>query len=97
MDADVTGSDDHLATVQVRAFRVTESCGEVPSAEFFPHGFQGRHGRKWAAEMGRLDMKNMWVLDKGMSEEYKQYNASCRHSRQALSRMQVVFEGPRLM
>lgn len=23
-------------------------------------------------------MRNTWVLDKGMSEEYKEYNLSCR-------------------
>ena len=44
-------------------------------------------------------MKNMWVLDKAMSEEYKQYNASCRHGRaQRSGLMQVLrFEGPRSM
>lgn len=40
---------------------------QVPSAAMFPHGFEGR-----------LEMRNTWVLDKGMSEEYKEYNLSCR-------------------
>ncbi|CAK9054451.1 unnamed protein product [Durusdinium trenchii] len=57
VDADVMGADDQLAFVQ------------VPSADLFPHGFEGR-----------LEMQNTWVLDKGMNEEYKQYNLTCRPS-----------------
>ncbi|CAJ1392448.1 unnamed protein product [Effrenium voratum] len=54
-DADVMGADDQLASVQ------------VPSADIFPHGFEGR-----------LEMKNTWILDKGMDEEFKAYNLACR-------------------
>jgi hypothetical protein len=65
----------------------------------FPHGFEGRPvqtcadifrgldssyptGRTWF----RLEMRNTWVLDKGMSEEYKEYNLSCRRWRRNMAK-----------
>mmetsp|Transcript_19515 Transcript_19515/g.45374 ORF Transcript_19515/g.45374 Transcript_19515/m.45374 type:complete len:695 (+) Transcript_19515:29-2113(+) len=54
-DADVVGSDDLLASVQ------------VPSAEFFPNGFDGR-----------LEMQNAWMPRGETHDELQQFNMSCR-------------------
>ncbi|CAK9043869.1 unnamed protein product, partial [Durusdinium trenchii] len=40
---------------------------QVPSADIFPNGFEGR-----------LEMQKKWVSDTGMREEHKQYNSTCR-------------------
>eukprot|EP00913_Durusdinium_trenchii_P004628 g4297.t1 len=55
VDAEVMGGDDQLAAIQ------------VPSADIFPNGFEGR-----------LEMQKKWVSDTGMREEHKQYNSTCR-------------------
>ncbi|CAE7943453.1 Pla2g4d [Symbiodinium sp. KB8] len=57
LDADLVGSDDLLASV------------EVPSAQFFPNGFEGR-----------LEMQNLWVPDGEtiVADDLYQFNLACR-------------------